>query len=97
MTSASIRYNNPGAMWPGPSSQRFGANGYETIGGGNKIAVFDDPVAFSNGVANTDISGVDTDGTNTIDVGGSRIMSATDASYAVSHNDNSYLGFISFR
>lgn len=40
---ASIRYNNPGAMWPGPSSQKFGATGAGVIGGGNKIAQFDSP------------------------------------------------------
>lgn len=44
---ASIRYNNPGAMWPGPSSQKFGA--VETVnlkdGQGNKIAVFPDAVS----------------------------------------------------
>jgi len=41
---ASLRYNNPGAMYPGPSAQRFGSIGTQTIGGGHKIAVFDDPV-----------------------------------------------------
>lgn len=45
---ASIRYNNPGAMWPGQSSKRFGASDYATIGGGNQIAIFSDPV---NGAA----------------------------------------------
>lgn len=41
---ATIRANNPGAMWPGPSSKKFGSTKFETIGGGNKIAIFDDPV-----------------------------------------------------
>ena len=45
---ASLRYNNPGAQYPGPSARRFGSVGTETIGGGHKIAVFDDPV---NGAA----------------------------------------------
>jgi hypothetical protein len=45
---ASIRYNNPGAMWPGQSSRKFGASTYGVIGGGNRIAAFDDPV---NGAA----------------------------------------------
>lgn len=42
---ASLRYNNPGAMYPGPSAQKFGAVGTETIGGGHKIAVFPNAVA----------------------------------------------------
>jgi len=45
---ASIRSNNPGAMWDGPSSRKFGSTRYDVIGGGNHIAVFDDPV---NGAA----------------------------------------------
>ena len=40
--SASIRFNNPGAQYPGPSSEKFGATHTETIGGGHKIAVFPD-------------------------------------------------------
>ena len=40
---ASIRYFNPGAMYPGPSARKFGAVGTEIIGGGHKIAVFPDP------------------------------------------------------
>jgi hypothetical protein len=40
---ASIRYNNPGAQYPGQSAQKFGTLGTEIIGGGHKIAVFDDP------------------------------------------------------
>jgi hypothetical protein len=45
---AAIRYNNPGAQYPGPSARKFGSTGTEIIGGGHKIAVFDDPV---NGAA----------------------------------------------
>lgn len=41
---ASLRYNNPGAMYPGPSARRFGSTGTEIIGGGHKIATFSDPV-----------------------------------------------------
>lgn len=43
---ASIRNNNPGAQWPGPSSKKFGSSGTEILndGQGNKIAYFDDPV-----------------------------------------------------
>lgn len=41
---ASIRYNNPGAMWPGPSSRKFGAIGKQNLNDGlnqgNKIAIF---------------------------------------------------------
>jgi len=42
---ATIRTNNPGAMWPGPSSKKFGSTTFDTIGGGNKIAIFDNPVS----------------------------------------------------
>jgi hypothetical protein len=45
---ASIRTNNPGAMWPGQSSAQFGSTTHQNVSGGNKIAVFDDPV---NGAA----------------------------------------------
>ena len=47
-TPASICYNNPGAMYPGPSATRFGSTGFEVIGGGHRIATFDNPV---NGAA----------------------------------------------
>lgn len=40
---AAIRFNNPGAMYPGPVSRHFGSLRTETIGGGHKIAVFDTP------------------------------------------------------
>ena len=44
-TPAAIRYNNPGAMYPGDVSRRFGSTGHEVIGGGHQIAVFPDPVS----------------------------------------------------
>lgn len=40
---ASIRYNNPGAQYPGPSANTFGSTGTQTIGGGHKIATFASP------------------------------------------------------
>lgn len=40
-----IRFNNPGAQWPGPSASAYGATGSAVIGGGNKIAQFPDPVS----------------------------------------------------
>lgn len=42
--SASVRYNNPGAMWPNAIATRFGATGYQNLndGQGNKIAIFPD-------------------------------------------------------
>lgn len=47
---ASLRYNNPGAQWPGPSARKFGSVGYVTLndGQGNKIAIFD---TFEQGAA----------------------------------------------
>jgi hypothetical protein len=42
---AAIRFNNPGAQYPGPSANAFGATGSATIGGGHKIANFPDPVS----------------------------------------------------
>lgn len=41
---ASVRYNNPGAQWPGPVSRQFGSTGSERIGGGNLIAKFPTPI-----------------------------------------------------
>ena len=41
---ASVRTNNPGAMWPGKSASAFGSTSYETLKDGNKIAKFDNPV-----------------------------------------------------
>lgn len=44
MTAASIRSKNPGAMWPGPVSKKWGATKGESLndgtGQGNKIAYF---------------------------------------------------------
>jgi uncharacterized protein (TIGR02594 family) len=42
---ASIRNNNPGAQYPGPSSRKFGAIQTNTIGGGHLIAQFPNKVA----------------------------------------------------
>ena len=46
---ASIRNNNPGAMWPGPSSRKFGARSSQKLndglGQGNKAATFPDAVS----------------------------------------------------
>lgn len=44
---ASIRNNNPGAMWPSGRSREFGGDSYEQLndGQGNKIARFPDPVS----------------------------------------------------
>ena len=50
---ASIRNNNPGAQWPGPSALAFGASGAQNISGGNKIASF--PDAVSGGAAQFDL------------------------------------------
>lgn len=44
---ASIRNNNPGAMYPGPSARRFGSTSFETLvsrDGTHKIATFMSPV-----------------------------------------------------
>ena len=43
---ASIRYKNPGAMWPGKSAKKYGSTSSVTLndGRGNKIAVFPDVV-----------------------------------------------------
>lgn len=41
---ASIRNNNPGAMWPGPSAARFGSTGTQDLPKGQKIATFSDPI-----------------------------------------------------
>lgn len=37
---ASIRYNNPGAQWPGPVAKEFGSTRSHHISGGNLIAEF---------------------------------------------------------
>lgn len=47
ITPASIRTNNPGAMYPGPSAKRFGSKTFQVLkskDGTHKIACFDDPV-----------------------------------------------------
>jgi len=44
---ASIRTNNPGAMYPGPAATKFGSKRYEVLtskDGTHQIAIFDDPV-----------------------------------------------------
>ena len=41
---ASIRNNNPGAMWPGKTASTFGSTSAENLKDGNKIAQFEDPV-----------------------------------------------------
>ena len=46
--AASVRYNNPGAQYPGKYAKMFGSTETQIIGGGHKIAVFDSPV---NGAA----------------------------------------------
>lgn len=52
-TPASIRFFNPGAMYPGPSASNYGSTGYEIIGGGHKIAKF--PDAESGAAAHFDL------------------------------------------
>ncbi len=42
---ASIRNKNPGAMYPGPSSRKFGALRTNIIGGGHQIAEFPDHIS----------------------------------------------------
>lgn len=42
---ASIRTNNPGAQWYGPSAQAYGATGSIPLPGGNNAAQFPDPVS----------------------------------------------------
>lgn len=42
---ASIRYNNPGAMWPQGSASKFGSTSYGKLADGNLIAKFDTPEA----------------------------------------------------
>lgn len=48
MTPASIRNNNPGAMYPGPSARKFGSTSFEVLhskDGEHKIATFPDGVS----------------------------------------------------
>lgn len=45
LAQISIRTGNPGAMWPGPIATRYGStSSIDGLPGGNKIAVFADPV-----------------------------------------------------
>lgn len=41
---ASVRYNNPGAQYPGPVAADYGSTTHAIIGGGHKIAIFEDKV-----------------------------------------------------
>lgn len=52
---AAVRYNNPGAQWPGPSSKKFGAVETVTLNDKqrNKIAVF--PTAVHGAAAHFDL------------------------------------------
>lgn len=43
-----IRTKNPGAMWPGPASKKFGSTKHENLKDGNKAAIFD---TFEQGAA----------------------------------------------
>lgn len=47
---ATVRYNNPGGMYPGQAAQMFGTTGTGVIGGGHKIANF--PTAVHGAAAN---------------------------------------------
>lgn len=56
MTPASIRNNNPGACYPGPSSKKFGSTSYETLrskDGVHKIATF--PTSVHGAAAQFDL------------------------------------------
>ncbi len=56
MIPASIRNNNPGAMYPGPSSRKFGATSFETLrskDGVHKIATF--PTSVHGAAAQFDL------------------------------------------
>ena len=44
-TPASVRYNNPGAMWDGPSASKFGSKTHGVLSDGNHIAYFGTPEA----------------------------------------------------
>lgn len=45
MDPASVRSNNPGAQWLGPTAQLYGATGSIPLPGGNNAAQFPDPVS----------------------------------------------------
>jgi hypothetical protein len=53
LVPASMRNNNPGAMWPGPSASTYGSTGSQNVAGNNKIATF--PDAVSGGAAQFDL------------------------------------------
>lgn len=53
LSPASVRNNNPGAQYPGATATRFGSTGFQTIGGGHKIATF--PDAESGAAAQFDL------------------------------------------
>lgn len=56
MTPASIRNNNPGAMYPGPSAKKFGSTSFETLrshDGVHKIASF--PTGIHGAAAQFDL------------------------------------------
>jgi len=55
LTPATIRHNNPGAMWPGPSAKKFGSTASVKLndGQGNKIATF--PTAVAGAAAQFDL------------------------------------------
>lgn len=40
MEPVAIRTKNPGAMWPGPASKKFGSTSYINLKDGNKAAIF---------------------------------------------------------
>jgi len=42
--AANVRYNNPAAAYPRKQDEKYGVEGYGTIGGGHKIAKFPTPV-----------------------------------------------------
>lgn len=52
---AAIRFNNPGAMWPGASSKLFGATSYATLNDGQKNRIAQFPDAESGAAAQFDL------------------------------------------
>lgn len=48
MEPVAIRTKNPGAMWPGSVSARFGSTSHENLADGNKAAIFP---TFEQGIA----------------------------------------------
>lgn len=58
---ASIRYFNPGAMWPGSTASQYGSTQSVTLRDGNKIAVFPDAVSGASaqfGLLNSKYAGL---------------------------------------